>query len=146
MLILAIIRLTTSPDERPAIPSFPENEIDAQMYMPHSSKILLVAPNTTVIKTAIEDTLEILKSNGSIVIPGVQFYESEDVAESVYRDNDTDKGMGIIFEDGSLTILNYTIRVPYGNTPSVDSLYDKNGKNGFLLSYDQQTSMFSLPL
>ena len=87
-----------------------------------------MAPNTAPIKGVITDALTILGANGSILVPQIQMYDSEDSAEAAYRSGNADKGLGIIFADGNLDSLSYTVRVPYDATPSVDDLYDDQGR------------------
>ena len=130
VMILALIRLSTNPSKEEAVESFPE--VDLTVFAPNlhlgddSSNILFISPNTDAVQQFVDSVLTLLHARTPYESVYKVFATADD-AEDAYRDNSSYVTAGIDFKDGSLSKMEYTIRMPYGSIAKTSNMYSSQG-------------------
>ena len=121
--IICAIKLTISPESLDPITSFPE--VKLVNFKPPINSSLFVAPNSSHIKTLIED---VAREAGV----GYQTFADVETVEAEYKKKDlageSSHIVGIIFVDEELNDVSYKLRYSLSAVPSPDLRYVELGK------------------
>ena len=124
MAILAIIRNSVQPAQRPEIPYIQGHYVGSKQFTLQSGRIL-VSPNTTDIQLFMENVTQHLHG-----IYNISYFDTDAAALDSYRTNPNNVVVGIDFEGGLLNTKNgfsYILRMPDGKTVNTEQLYSDQG-------------------
>ena len=122
------MKLGIAPSTRPEIPHFPAVPLDQDSFYLRAG-LFLVSPNTSDVQTIMDEALAMLETgNGNTSAYTYMVFPTAAQAEDYYRDNyDILNPIAGVNFNGSLSNMNYTIRMGYAQLPSTNSLYTGRG-------------------